>query len=214
MRLSNVIRGARIGFAAAAALGLSGLAGGAAADSGGLLNGFNNFNWKEFFTYHGSKDKDKHEQEQQKEHHLYCPEILVLDGTAASQVHAGTPPTNMNLRYQYALGDVVRECSQQGDQLAIKVGISGNVLLGPAGSPASFSVPLRVAIVDAKDNEPVVTKLYRVAATIPAGQAQTEFSLVTEPLLVPFTKDHADDDYTIKVGIDEGPEKPAAKHKE
>lgn len=213
MQLSSLIRGVRIGLAAAAALGLSGLAGGAAADSGGLLSGFNNFNWKEFFTYHGSKEKQ--EQEKQKGgHHLYCPDILILDGTAASQVHAGTPPTNMNLRYQYALGDVVRECSQQGDQLMIKVGIAGKVLLGPAGTPASFSVPLRVAVVDTKDNEPIVTKLYRVAATIASGQAQTEFTLVTEPLLVPFTQDHSEDDYTIKVGIDEGAEKPAAKHKE
>ena len=30
---------------------------------------------------------------------------------------------------------------------------------------------------------------------------------MTEPLLVPFTQDHTEDDYTIKVGIDEGPEK-------
>jgi hypothetical protein len=211
--------GARAGLAAIAALALSGFASSATADSGGLFDGLSNFNLKNLFPSQGS-NKQPNEQQDDKAgsqgsqgHHLFCPEIIVLDGTAAFQAHAGSPPTNMNLRYQYALGDAVRECAVSGDQLAIKVGIAGNVLLGPAGTPASFSVPLRVAIVGAKDNQPLVTKLYRVAATIPQGQAQTGFQLVTEPLLVPFKQDHAEDDYTIKVGIDEGPEKPAGKDK-
>ncbi|MGO9674831.1 MAG: hypothetical protein ACLPSF_11820 [Methylocella sp.] len=212
MQPSRLIRRARLVLAATAALTLSGLSSGASADSGGILGGFGNVDWKDFFTLHDSKNQNAGPPGTQG-HHLFCPEVIILDGTAAAQVHAGAPPTNMNLRYQYSLGDVVRQCELQGDQLAVKVGIAGNVLLGPAGTPASFSVPLRVAIVGAKDNEPIVTKLYHVAATIPAGQAQTDFSLVTEPLLVPFTQDHTEDDYTIKVGIDEGPEKPAGKHK-
>lgn len=192
--------------AAALALALGGARGAAGADSGTPIPGIDalgKMDWKDFFTLHDSKNPKGGTQSR----HLFCPEVIVLEGTAAAQVHAGAPPSNMNLRYQYALGEVVRDCAMQGDQIAIKVGIAGNVLLGPAGAPASFSVPLRVAIVGTKDNEPIVTKLYRVAATIAAGQAQTEFTLVTEPLLVPFTQDHAEDDYTIKVGIDEGPQK-------
>lgn len=211
IRASSVIRGARPILAVALALGLSAIASAAAANS--IFDSFSNFNWGDFFTLHNSQDQ-KSSPPGSPGHHLFCPEIIVLDGTAAAQVHAGNPPTNMNLRYQFALGDVVRQCAVQGDQLAIKVGISGNVLLGPAGTPANFTVPLRVAIVGAKDNAAVVTKLYRVGAIIPAGQAQTAFSLVTEPLLVPFIQDHAEDDYSIKVGIDEGPEKPADKHRE
>ncbi len=206
MQLSSLIRIAKKCLVAVAVLGLSGFASGANA---GL---FDNFNLGDFFTYHGDKDKNK-DQSGPPVRRLFCPDILILDGTAASQVHAGTPPTNMNLRYQFSLGDVVRECSIEGEQLAIKIGIAGNVLLGPAGSPASFSVPLRVAIISKTDHEPVVTKLYHVAATIAAGQAETDFSLVSEPLLVPFIQDHADVDYEIKVGIDEGPEKPEAKAK-
>jgi hypothetical protein len=229
MQLTNLIRGARgflsaadagssrekigkkcarAGMAAIAALGLSGFIGAAAADSGGLFDGLKNL----FPGQRSNEQQDDRAASQGSQgHHLFCPEIIVLDGTAAFQAHAGSPPTNMNLRYQYALGDAVRQCELSGDQLAIKVGIAGNVLLGPAGAPASFSVPLRVAIIDLKDNQPIVTKLYRVAATILQGEAQTDFQLVTEPLLVPFRQDHTEHDYTIKVGIDEGPEKPAAK---
>ena len=212
MQSSSLIRRARPFLAAAAALALSGLASGAGADSGGILGGLGNFDWKDFFTLHDSKNPQGAPGSQG--HHLFCPEVIILDGTAAAQVHAGAPPTTMNLRYQYAIADVARECKLAGDELAIKVGVAGNVLLGPAGAPASFSVPLRVAIVGTKDNEPIVSKLYHVAATISAGEAQTQFSFVTEALTVPFKQDHTEDDYTIKVGIDEGPEKPAGKHKQ
>ncbi|SFK04968.1 hypothetical protein [Methylocapsa palsarum] len=145
--------------------------------------------------------------------HVYCPEIVVLEGAAASQFHSGNPPSNSNLRHQFSLGEVARECALQGDQLTIKVGLSGNVLLGPAGSPGSFSVPLRVAVIRQSDEKPVVSKLYRAPATIGAGQTQASFTMVSDTLSVPFIHDHAEDDYSIKVGIDEGSgaEKSAGK---
>ena len=141
-------------------------------------------------------------------------EVLVLEGTAASQAYAGTPPSSANLRYQYALDDTARECTLDGDQLAIKIGVAGKVLLGPAGSPGSFSVPVRMAVLREHDNQPIVSKLYRAAVTVAAGETRADFTIVSEPLRVPFIKDHAEDDYTIKVGIDEGAsaDKPAGKH--
>ena len=136
--------------------------------------------------------------------HIFCPEVVVLEGTAASQTYAGTPPSSANLRYQYALDDTARECTLEGDQLAIKIGVAGKVLLGPAGSPSSFSVPVRMAVLREHDNQPIVSKLYRTAVTVAAGETRADFTVVSEPLRVPFIQDHAKDDYTIRVGIDEG----------
>ena len=146
--------------------------------------------------------------------HIVCPEVVVLEGTAASQAYAGTPPSSANLRYQYALDDTARECTLEGDQLAIKIGVAGKVLLGPAGSPGSFSVPVRMAVLRKHDNQPIVSKLYRGAVTVAAGETRADFTIVSEPLRVPFIQDHAEDDYTIKVGIDEGAsaDKPAGNH--
>jgi len=146
--------------------------------------------------------------------HIFCPEVVVLDGTAASQTFAGTPSSSANLRYQYALDDTARECALDGDQLAIKIGVAGKVLLGPAGTPGSFSVPVRMAVLRERDNQPIVSKFYRAAVTVAAGETRADFTIVSEPLRVPFIQDHAENDYTIKVGIDEGAsaEKPAAKH--
>ena len=145
--------------------------------------------------------------------HINCPEVLILEGTAASQAYAGTPPSSANLRYQYALSETARECALEGDQLAIKIGVAGKVLLGPAGSPGTFSVPVRMAILRERDNQPLVSKLYRAAVTVAAGETKADFTIVSEPLRVPFIKDHAEDDYTIKVGIDEGAgaDKPSGK---
>jgi hypothetical protein len=137
--------------------------------------------------------------------HIFCPQVVVLEGTAASRSYAGTPPSSATLRYQYALDDTARECTLEGDQLAIKIGVAGKVLLGPAGSPGSFSVPVRMAVLREHDNLPIVSKLYHAAVTVAAGETRADFTIVSEPLQVPFIQDHAEDDYTIKVGIDEGP---------
>jgi hypothetical protein len=145
--------------------------------------------------------------------HIFCPEVLILEGTAASQAYAGTPPSSANLRHQYSLTDTARECTLDGGQLAIKIGVAGKVLLGPAGSPGSFNVPVRLAVLNEHNNEPITSKLYRAAVTVPTGGTEADFTIVSEPLRVPFIQDHAEDDYTIKVGIDEGTaaDKPAGK---
>ena len=109
-----------------------------------------------------------------------------------------------NLRHQYSLNDTARECTLEGDQLAIKIGVAGKVLLGPAGSPGSFNVPVRMAVLSERNNEPITSKLYHAAVTVAAGETEADFTIVSEPLRVPFIQDHAEDDYTIKVGIDEG----------
>jgi hypothetical protein len=136
--------------------------------------------------------------------HIFCPEVIVLEGTAASRAYAGEP-SSANLRYQSALNDTARECSLEGKELAIKIGVAGKVLLGPAGNAGSFSVPVRMAILRKQDNQPLVSKLYHATVTVGSGQTQADFTIVSEPLHVPFIQDHAEDDYTIRVGIDEGP---------
>jgi hypothetical protein len=145
--------------------------------------------------------------------HVFCPQVVMLEGTAASQAYAGTAPSKENLRYQYALDDTARECTLEGDQLKIKIGVAGKVLLGPAGSPGSFSVPVRMAVLRERDNQPIVSKLYRAAVTVAAGETGADFTIVSEPLRVPFIQDHAEDGYTIKVGLDEGAgaDKPVGK---
>jgi hypothetical protein len=131
-----------------------------------------------------------------------CPEIGVLEGTEVARLYAASPPSSTTLRVQYAIDDTARECSVRDAELVLKIGVAGKVLLGPAGSPASFTVPVRVAVVRKTDQTAVASRLYRVAATIAAKRTEESFTVVSEPISVPFIHAHSEEDYSIKVGID------------
>jgi hypothetical protein len=133
--------------------------------------------------------------------HIVCPEVLIPEGTEASRAYAGTPPSGANLRYQYSLTETARECALDAGGLKLKIGVAGKVLLGPAGTAGSFTVPVRMAVLRKWDNEPMVSKLYHSTVNITPSETQADFTTVSESLNVPFMQD----DYTIRVGIDEGP---------
>ena len=79
------------------------------------------------------------------------------------------------------------------------------VLLGPAGSTSSFNVPVFIGVRRDSDNQMIVSKVYQVAANIAPGTPHTTFPVVSELLAVPYTRDNANEDYSIYVGF----EKPA-----
>jgi hypothetical protein len=133
---------------------------------------------------------------------IQCPEIVVLEGTSADRVYTAGSQANDALRYQFSVLDVARDCRVDGNQISMKVGVDGKILLGPAGSPGSFTAPIRVVIVREVDQSPVFSKLYHIPTAVPAGEIQGIFTLVTEPLNVPYTNEYAVHGYTVKVGFD------------
>ncbi|MDX7949998.1 hypothetical protein P7D22_02255 [Lichenihabitans sp. Uapishka_5] len=136
----------------------------------------------------------------QTEVQVECPSIEVLDGTASVRTYAGEQ-SNANVRYQFSLGDIARECSKAGGNLLLKVGAEGRVLLGPSGSPGAFTVPIRVAVRNDATQKVVFSQLNRISASIASGTSETAFTYVSEPFQVPIVA-HPDEDYTILVGFD------------
>lgn len=130
---------------------------------------------------------------------LICPTVDVPDGAAALRVGG---QDGSSVRYQYSLGETARECALAGNQISIKVGLEGRVLIGPAGSAGSFSVPVRVAIQRVNDLKVETSKVYKVAVSVAPGETQGSFQLITEPILVPYKHEDASDDYAIIVGFD------------
>ena len=130
---------------------------------------------------------------------LICPDIEVPDGLAALRVGGQDSAT---VRYQYSLGETARECSVANGRITLRVGVEGRVLIGPAGGTGSFTAPVRIVILRNGDQKAEVTRLYKVAVTVPAGESQGSFNLVTEPILVPYKHEDATDDYSIVVGFD------------
>ena len=136
-----------------------------------------------------------------------CPTIALLPGTEAQRVTAAGQSDNQGVRYQYSLSTVGRECTQAAGRVIIKVGAEGRVLLGPAGSAGRFDVPVRVAIFDDLGGKVVESRLFKVPATVPAGQSGASFTFVSDAisLALPGTLKN----YSIKVGLDAAGKNPA-----
>ena len=132
---------------------------------------------------------------------LVCPSIEVKEGGAAQRVYSGGQESR-NVRHQFSLGELARECRVVGTQLIMKVGVEGKVLLGPAGSPASFTVPVTIAVVAEGSNKTVSSRNYKASASIPQGQSLSSFTIVSEDIAVPFVNEAANMDYSIVVSID------------
>lgn len=125
----------------------------------------------------------------------YCPTVDVAEGGAALRTVAGD-----NVRTQISLGRIARECARQPDgSVRVKVGVEARVLLGPAGAPGRFDVPVTFAI---KHNDKVVTsRMARTNAEIGRGEAQGFAQIVVDDLVVP--ADMAAD-YDIEISLGAG----------
>jgi hypothetical protein len=140
-----------------------------------------------------------------KDRILDCPEVRVPSGESALRVGGEGSPS---VRHQFSVGQVARECGLAGKQLTIKVGVKGRLVLGPAGAPGSYSAPLSISIRQQQGEKILVTKVFNVGATIAPGATGADFTIVTEPFAVPFTTEHAADDYEVVVGFGKGAKGP------
>lgn len=130
-----------------------------------------------------------------------CPPIYVLDGTVGHRVYAPGATGNQGVRYQFSIVKVGRQCSIGAGRVSLKVAASGRLLLGPAGAPGTFSVPLRVVVFNEAQQKPAASKLYSVPSSVPSGQSSAPFEFVSDDITVPLSGDAARE-YSIKVGID------------
>lgn len=125
-----------------------------------------------------------------------CPVVDVEEGGGTLQIGSGA-----GLRHQYVISETARECSVANKQISIRVGVAGRVLAGPAGGPGTFSVPVRVGVRRESDKKIIVSKVVNVTATIPSGRANGTFEVVADPLVVPWLREEADEDYMVVVSL-------------
>ncbi|MCA0425442.1 MAG: hypothetical protein LCH61_19390 [Proteobacteria bacterium] len=127
-----------------------------------------------------------------------CPGVEVMEGAAAVRVgRAGSS----EVAHQASLTDVARECRFSGNQMVLKVGVQGRMLIGSIGKPGTYPVPVRVAV---KQNDKVVAnRVARVSVTIPAGESSVGFVHVEDNIILPILPgaDPADT-YDVFVGFD------------
>lgn len=127
-----------------------------------------------------------------------CPSTSILDGTAAYRV--GNPGEARGVSHQAAINDLARECSTSGGTMRIKVGIQGRLILGEAGKPGTYSVPVRVAVRG--NGQTIVSKLLPTSVTIPPNDTQAAFVVIDDTITVPITAEDPADVYSVLVGLD------------
>jgi hypothetical protein len=132
---------------------------------------------------------------------INCPEVDVAEGGSALRVGGAD---NASVRYQFNIGDTARQCDPAGPgQATLKVGVAGEVVIGPAGSAGTYSAPLKITVMHDSDKKEVFSKTYQIDATTD-GISAGGFRLVTEPIPLPLRTLQLADEYSISVGFEGG----------
>ena len=148
---------------------------------------------------------------------LFCPPVRIRPGASTFAVGLpGKQASGADLRYQATISRTARDCTQSGDQITARIGIQGRVISGPAGSPATVEVPIRVAVVQGGVQErTIATKVYRTTVSMSAA-GNEPFSLVAEDIVYPVPSAATVDSYIFYIGFDPQaltPEPRAARRK-
>jgi hypothetical protein len=136
-----------------------------------------------------------------------CPFIDIRQG--ASTLTIPPPPVDggneaMALKYQGDFVRAARECKVVGNQMVMKVGVQGRIIVGPAGGPGQVDVPLRIAVVEAPQAgaKMITTKLIHIPVTIGPDGANATFTHIEEGLSFPLPSSVTLDSYIVYIGFD------------
>ena len=134
---------------------------------------------------------------------LDCPVVKIRAGASTYAVATpGKQPAGSDLRYQATITRTARDCTRSSGQIIARIGIQGRVIAGPAGTPATVEIPLRVAVVQAGVHEKVIsTKVYRTSVSM-SEDAGVPFSLVGEDLTYTMPAGLTSDNYVFYIGFD------------
>ena len=134
---------------------------------------------------------------------LDCPVVKIRAGASTYAVATpGKQPAGSDLRYQATITRTARDCTRSSGQIIARIGIQGRVIAGPAGTPATVEIPLRVAVVQAGVHEKVIsTKVYRTSVSM-SEDASVPFSLVGEDLTYTMPAGLTSDNYVFYIGFD------------
>ncbi len=123
----------------------------------------------------------------------------------------GKPAVGSDLRYQASITRTARDCTVNNGQITARIGIQGRVIAGPAGSPPTVDIPIRVAVVhEAITPKTITTKAYQTSVSL--GDANNvPFSLVAEDIVYPVPTGTSGDSYVFYIGFDPQALKPAAR---
>ncbi|MBV9431173.1 MAG: hypothetical protein JO137_05055 [Hyphomicrobiales bacterium] len=127
-----------------------------------------------------------------------CPVLdISANGASIRDFAGGAEAGAQALRQQISITNIARECQDAGANINMKLGVEGSVLLGPAGAPGTFSIPL---FFEARVKDKVVaSRRETLSVTIPSGETRAFFNTVVSNFVIP-----KDDDTDVFVGLNQG----------
>ncbi|MNL40836.1 hypothetical protein D3C87_1632140 [compost metagenome] len=127
-----------------------------------------------------------------------CPPIKVrLGGEAMYYYGGGRVGDPKALQYQGVIDETSRNCVVSNGQITVNMGVTGRVLLGPAGSQSSVNAPIRFAVE--RDGQAIFSEKYTLAVPIVPPSQTAEFVKVVENVTIPYL---GGETITIWVGFD------------
>lgn len=141
-----------------------------------------------------------------------CPQFLIW----AREKHlttyeAGRTGDGLAIIHQGEITKVARDCELRGDQINVKYGFSGRVLLGPKGQPGVVQLPVQMFVTGA-NGERVQTDTMKVDVAISPDNPIGYFSTV-KVISFKVPEGQRPADYKLYVGFDKTALEPPAAAK-
>ena len=136
-----------------------------------------------------------------------CPLIDIREGAGTLTIPPPPPDGSndaMSLKYQGTFVRAARDCKVLANQLVMKIGVEGRVIVGPAGGPGQVEVPLRLAVVDQSPSgtKTILTKLIRIPVSVVSADAGATFTHIEDNFAFPLPSSAELDDYLVYIGFD------------
>lgn len=127
-----------------------------------------------------------------------CPPIKVRTGGEAMYYYGnGRVGDPKALQYQGVIDETSRNCVVSNGQITVNMGVTGRVLLGPAGSQTTINAPIRFAVE--RDGQAIFSEKYTLPVAMTPPAQMTEFVKVVENVTIPYL---GGESITIWVGFD------------
>lgn len=109
-----------------------------------------------------------------------CPQFKIWPPDRLLTVYdIGRVGDGLAIQYRGEITKTARECRIQPNQVTVKYGFAGRVLLGPRGRPGQVQMPMKIHVTD-HTRKIVSTQDVALAVTIPADNPVGYFSAVRE----------------------------------
>lgn len=159
-------------FVAGLALGglLLAVAGCQSGDSGGSSGS----NSGGFLGFGGTKQPPQAQEGKvlASELRAFCPRVIVREPEGYINRYAkGGDGDATKLSYQASIMESTRSCSRATGMLAMQVAVAGRIVPGPAGAPATVTLPIKVSVVRS-DGEVIYSQVHNQQVGLAGAQVQ------------------------------------------